>query len=358
MKRAHIAYSVLLVAWGVNACVVNVNALSAASLPSMAALANGSAPAAFEKGYREGVFYRDVAQNSYGSLRFLAFGEGRKGVIVGSDGWLFSAEELEEPRGSDTRKATHIGFISQTVSDFRKSGTQLVVALIPEKTDIYAEKLDNKITGDFEYAAVRDSLISNGVTVPDLRHALLAGKANAPVFLRTDTHWTPEGAGIVAAELARVHGPVEDLSFETKAAAPLQVEGDLTRYLSISGLSVKDRYDVETIKRVELLELEPIGGDLFTDTEIPVALVGTSYSADERWGFEASLKKALKSDILNVAEEGKGPFEPMHAYVKSEALANHPPKLVVWEIPLRYFTVSPNVTPGTVEHVLSASVTP
>jgi alginate O-acetyltransferase complex protein AlgJ len=66
-------------------------------------------------------------------------------------------------------------------------------------------------------------------------------------------------------------------------------------------------------------------------------LVGTSYSANDVWSFNSSLKLSLQQDVLNKAEEGKGFVIPMRNYLASldsQALA---PKLVIWEIPIRYF---------------------
>jgi alginate O-acetyltransferase complex protein AlgJ len=70
-----------------------------------------------------------------------------------------------------------------------------------------------------------------------------------------------------------------------------------------------------------------------------VALVGTSYSQDERWGFADALKVALGADVLNVAARGEGPFAPMRAYLEGETVVDVPPELVVWEIPERYLTI-------------------
>jgi alginate O-acetyltransferase complex protein AlgJ len=51
---------------------------------------------------------------------------------------------------------------------------------------------------------------------------------------------------------------------------------------------------------------------------------------------EAALEIALGRDVLNVAAEGKGPFQPMSDYLRSDTFKSTPPKLVVWEIPERF----------------------
>jgi alginate O-acetyltransferase complex protein AlgJ len=79
--------------------------------------------------------------------------------------------------------------------------------------------------------------------------------------------------------------------------------------------------------------------DLFGDEDIPVTLVGTSYSANSKWGFADFLKENFGTDVLNAADEGMGPFETMKKYLNDGAFKKTPPKLVVWEIPERYLPV-------------------
>ena len=95
---------------------------------------------------------------------------------------------------------------------------------------------------------------------------------------------------------------------------------------------------------VEMVSTEPagdVGDDLFEELDIPVTLVGTSYSAGGLWNFEGALKESLEADVLNVAAEGKGPFAPMATYLASPALEDPRPDIVLWEIPVRYLAPEP-----------------
>ena len=71
-----------------------------------------------------------------------------------------------------------------------------------------------------------------------------------------------------------------------------------------------------------------------------MALIGTSYSAIEKWNFEGALKSALQADVLNLADEGQGPLEPMAKFLKDTDFSRTNIKLVVWEIPERFITTS------------------
>jgi alginate O-acetyltransferase complex protein AlgJ len=67
-----------------------------------------------------------------------------------------------------------------------------------------------------------------------------------------------------------------------------------------------------------------------------VALVGTSFSAKSDWNFLGFLQNALAAEVLNFSAEGQGPFAPMQTFLASDTFKNTPPKLVIWEIPVRY----------------------
>jgi alginate O-acetyltransferase complex protein AlgJ len=47
---------------------------------------------------------------------------------------------------------------------------------------------------------------------------------------------------------------------------------------------------------------------------------------------------AVGADVVNFAEEGHGPFAPMADYLDSDLAKNTPPKVVIWEFPVRYLT--------------------
>lgn len=84
-------------------------------------------------------------------------------------------------------------------------------------------------------------------------------------------------------------------------------------------------------------------GLLLSRTSIPVTLVGTSYSArteNNVWNFDGQLEQVLGSEVMNAAQEGKGPVVPMAAYLQTRAWKTAPPQVVVWEIPERYLRIA------------------
>jgi alginate O-acetyltransferase complex protein AlgJ len=273
-------------------------------------------------------------------LNWVLFSEGRPGVLVGTDGWLYSTEEFEGDAGSAARVEAAVARIAEVRGTLADRGIDLVVALVPAKARIVPEHLGRyrwpaEPAGRLQAAVA--ALGAAGVVVADPSTALADARGDEEVFLRTDTHWTSFGAGVVAAVVADVVAARPDIgdpvAFSLAAGEPVEVHGDLMRYIRLGVFAdalgpVPDR----------LVPVTAEGGadDLLGDTEIPIALVGTSYSADARWGFDAQLKVALQRDVLNVAEEGKGPFEPMDGFLASPVLQASPPRLVIWEIPERF----------------------
>jgi alginate O-acetyltransferase complex protein AlgJ len=149
------------------------------------------------------------------------------------------------------------------------------------------------------------------------------------VFLRTDTHWTPEGAQIAAEALAKTIAEKAPLSgepqhFVTEPAEKVTHKGDLRLFLPLDPLFENLMPKTEPLqKRNTVAAQDQAGGDdaLFANTEVPVALIGTSYSANPNWNFVGALKQALNSDVVNYAEDS-------------------PPQVLIWEFPERYLPVN------------------
>ena len=71
--------------------------LSLGEHQTMAALINGQAASKLDSLYKTQLPHREPSIGLIGVARYLALGEGRKGVIVGENGWLYSNEEFMVP---------------------------------------------------------------------------------------------------------------------------------------------------------------------------------------------------------------------------------------------------------------------
>jgi len=239
---------------------------------------------------------------------------------------------------------------------------RLVVALVPDKSRVYADRLDG--TGRrpayaWRYHTFRAALVNAGIAAPDLLKPLMDASGTTRTFMRTDTHWTPAGAEIAAEEVAaavralRVPPPSLDAAaFVTSDAPAVAHDGDLLRFIPLGALRPWLWGPLERLTpRTTAARADANGGDadalLFGEQTIPAVLVGTSFSAMSEWNFDGALKQALGMDVLNLADKGHGPMAPMDAYLASGTLRESPPELVIWEIPERYLPVAYDAPGGS-----------
>ncbi len=320
------------------------------------AVVDGSWTSSFQSGFEEALFFRDGAVALWAAARYALFRSGAPGVVVGEGGRLYTAEEFETRADYEERLLARLGQVTVVRDALEAKGIDLVVALVPSKARVQPQHLRQThlrrrppaVLAD-RYSTAIAVLSKAGVPAPDLRPAL----THESSFLRRDTHWTPGGAAVVAQTLAIPGRDSLDRSgvgrsaFESFPGDTVSHTGDLMAFLPLGpfekrfGLGPEEVLLFETqAPAVDSDTADPLA--LFDTPSIPVALVGTSYSADPLWNFAGFLQEALEAEVLTVAEEGKGPFEPMEAYLRSDTIAEIPPHLVIWEIPERYLTVDPD----------------
>ena len=167
---------------------------------------------------------------------------GRSGDCIGagcgrdtaaaSDRWLFYRQDVEflvQPSPLDVRSAkldNPITAIERFRDQLKAKGVELLVVVTPGKPSIYPERLtggDSDASRDAAAAGnvadhansiglqshgkkILDSLTRAGFNTVDLYTPLLAAKSRDSVegtlYLNDDTHWTPRGAELAAAEIA------------------------------------------------------------------------------------------------------------------------------------------------------------
>jgi alginate O-acetyltransferase complex protein AlgJ len=288
-----------------------------------------------------------LGTNLWAALDYKLFNEGRPGVVLGKDQWLYTDEEFDAVVNAEQNEADNLALIQGVRDTLEAKGSKLVLAIVPAKTRLYPEHIgDNKPASlhvDL-YQQFHAQVAKAGIVAPDLLAPLQAAKQKGQVFLRTDTHWTPMGAevaaqqlGMTIAEKAPLDGEPEQFVTQAKDSAPYK--GDLTNFLPLDPLFTNLLPKPDTLQQMstDLVQSAPTGDDaLFADSDVPVGLVGTSYSANPNWNFVGALKQALRSDVVNYAEDGKGPILPMLKYLQTDAFKNSAPQVVIWEFPERY----------------------
>lgn len=312
---------------------------------------NGEWSLAYEATLNQGLGFRQFAIDTWGILDYALFREGRDGVLVGDDGWLFTSEEFKGYPQGDKAMQDKLELAVTAQKKLAEVGSNLIVVIIPSKARIYSENLGRYSLPGYTqnvYETFAGELEARNIKVVSLLEPLSTAKAQQDVFLKTDTHWTPYGAQVAAqtiAEAVAEHHVLPSLNTATYQTTPkeaaLSHKGDLLTYLPLGSFQERlgPAFDALDEQTTELIG-ESSGGGLFGESSIPVTLVGTSYSANPLWNFEGALKQSLGADVLNVANQGEGPVVPMREYLESQALEDAPPELVIWEIPERFIRVS------------------
>ena len=309
---------------------------------------NGKLAKAVETHYDEEFPIKRLGTNLWAALDYKLFNEGRPGVVLGKDQWLFTDEEFNPIANSAQYQEENLALIKGVRDTLKKHGVQLVMAIVPAKARLYPEHIGDEAPATLHkdlYQQFHAQAQQAGILAPDLLAPLQGAKAKGQVFLRTDTHWTPMGAEVVAQNLGQVIATRTPLSgepqtFVTEAAQAEAYKGDLTSFLPLDPLFTNllpkpDDLAQRTTKASEAGGAE--GGDaLFADSQVAVGLVGTSYSANPHWNFVGALQQALHSDVINYAENGHGPVLPMLKYLQTDAFKNSPPQVLIWEFPERY----------------------
>ncbi|WP_407569896.1 alginate O-acetyltransferase AlgX-related protein [Deinococcus altitudinis] len=318
----------------------------ARTFPAGQDVVTGKWMGAYEKTLDAGVPWLDPSVNLWGGANYRLFREARDGAVIGTDGWLYTTEEFQTASGDAAEVQNKLKYVKQVQNDLAKSGAKLVIALIPAKVRVYPDHLGVlRVPAQNAglYQRFRQRLEAESIPAPDLDAAFRSARSTAQLFQKTDTHWTPQGAAVAAQVIARqVKALSLDLptaTFTTSSAQPVDRKGDLLRYVPIpDGVGpAPDRIGKSFTTRTDAG-----AGGLLGDESIPVTLVGTSYSArtaNNVWNFDGQLEEALGSELINAAQEGKGPIVPMREYLKSQNRIENPPKIVIWEIPERFLRI-------------------
>lgn len=315
---------------------------------------DGKITATIESTYEDELPLRAPSSAMLNALTLALFGEGRKGVVIGEAGWLFSAEEYDWTPQSPTHLAENLAYVAEVAATLAAQGIALEIALLPEKADIYADHLGKPrpLAHAGKYARVRDALLATGATVPDLREALREARRTQTVFFPTDTHWSVAGSGIVAEALAQVF-PARDTvpaqAFELKTAPAVHHAGDLASFVELGPFAALLPATPDSVEAITAISTGGSVDDFLAEdaahTDPLIALVGTSYSAAPLWSFESQLKAALGADLVNFAQEGLGPFLPMRDFLEKLSAGAISPRAVIWEIPLRYLDDDASAAP-------------
>lgn len=324
-------------------------------VPENVDVIDGDFAKAFEQHYEEHFPAKKFGVNLWAFIDYTVFGEGRPGVVVGKENWLYTDEEFNVSDTAAKALQANLAQITNVRKQLADAGVSLVVTVVPAKARIYPEYLEDRLPAPVHatlYDQALATLSSAHIPTADLRHPLSAGKTLQHTYLRTDTHWTPWGAQLAALEVARVARDAGLLRtpasrYVTSLTRVSDHRGDLLNFLPLDpwfSYFLPPREELRVMKTEAAVSVVQTSSesDLFGDSALPqVVLIGTSYSANPLWNFTGYLKEALGEDLASYAREGAGPFKPMSTYLASPDYRQQPPRLVIWEIPERSLLANP-----------------
>ncbi|WP_428241448.1 alginate O-acetyltransferase [Gynuella sp.] len=325
----------------------SVSKMTVIATPGSGRFVDGQWRQQFEDQYTETFPVRPFATSLWAAIQYTLFSEGRQGVVVGSSDWLFSQEEFSAYADFDHRLQQQYQRIIAVRDHFRANDIDLAILIIPAKARVYSEYLGKHKPSDQQqalYPQVHEFLAAQSIVAPELLSVFIQQKVSQQLFFKTDTHWTPAGADLAATFMATTAAKrFPDIQsgsqqFQTEFKELLEHRGDLLNFIPLSPYFTALGPDPELLQQQQTVALTSDIG-LFSDQRVEVALVGTSYSANELWNFAGYLKQHLGVDLVNYAEEGHGPMLPMINYLQSDDFMDAPPRLVIWEFPERYLSM-------------------
>jgi alginate O-acetyltransferase complex protein AlgJ len=271
----------------------------------------------------------DRAKAFVAEMKVLAeAGDDAGPVVVGSDGWLFLRSELrhvgagrfwgegaaEVSGASRAEWADPVPAIVDFNEQCRGAGVELIFVPVPPKAVIYPEKISGVLDRppderlDVVHAELYGLLRERGVKVIDLTPIFLEARAeaSAPLYCRTDSHWSGEGMKLAAERIAeqvrqqawhaehrRGPMPIE------RVERTIEIDGDLRQMLG----------DDERIEResLRLTWVEHEGSPIAADRGSPIMLLGDSHVLVFHIGRELHAKGAGLADQL--AAELRAPLD-------------------------------------------------
>ena len=300
----------------------------------------GRSTGALEKQLDQKMPARSALIGAANSVRYLLTGSGGDQVRPGKDGWLFLTEELRFDADGNANLKARAELLGAAARSLQSQGVKLIVALVPDKARVHANKLANGQYPAYNSSRYADALSAfqlQGVITVNLLQPLAQAAARGEVYYRTDTHWNQAGAQVAAEAIAsaikQLPVELEKTSFSSKSSAPVERPGDLIRLMGLADTAklLGLQPDMEAPVVTQQSSVESAG--LFGDSAVPVVLTGTSYSL--RANFVGHLQQALSAKVLNAAKDGGGFLQATAAYLKNDAFSQATPRVLIWEVPER-----------------------
>ena len=308
-----------------------------------------------------------------------AAGEGSRKVFPGNNGWLFYRPELaalngwgplkqepfsvmKDPALAKLRPAREL--VLEFAAQLKERGIPLLLVPVPVKPMLEHEHLP----GDYpdaplahpDQAAFYEELRAAGIDVLDLAPTLYELRQRKPVFLKQDTHWTPEAMKKTASLVGdHIRKTWPDLALKDQTPlvdARIHDRTSLGDLVQLIDLPHPDRlFQAEPAQLVAIHGLDP-------DPASPITLLGDSFvniysdpalgfadptsespesPSSLRAGFAYQLALTLGRPLDVIAVNGAGTTQTRKTFAARPDDVVRSKKLVVWVLAARDLLYSP-----------------
>ena len=233
----------------------------------------------------------------------------------------------------------------------QRQEVELLLLMVPGKEQIHPEWLSRRGAklqsppANSDMPAFLAELDRAGVRCIDATPLLWNAKGpSGDMYLRRDTHWTPEGLELVADRLAEEVAEFAGESHFESQGETVQNRGDLFDMLDLPGLPTSCKPQTTTVNRV--IDTDT-GQPVEPDVDSPVVLLGDSFTnvysvGDMGWGDSAGLGEQLAlrlgQPIDVIAQDDGGVNTARATLARSGSLAGK--RLVIWQFAARDLVVS------------------
>ena len=263
--------------------------------------------AAFERAVEDKSVVALAVRERWHWLSLVALRAGNQKAVVARDNTVFYRPSLDAAlapgfMGEPDAEGHPVRAIIAFRDCLRAQGVELVLLIAPGKGTIYPEWLTRRYRpedgppSNQDMSAFLDTMDRAGIVSVYPTEALWRARDAGPMYLRDDTHWTPEGMAIAADELAAALGDVvEGPGGLTARPVTVSRHGDLYDMLGLPGY-LPEPMPVETVTTLQVLDAQ--GRPLEPDAQSPVVLLGDSFTniysiANMGWGDHAGLGEQL-----------------------------------------------------------------
>ncbi len=266
-------------------------------------------------------------------------------LTQGFDGWFFRKNDLK----TDFSLSPQTALYFKRLNDALKSrDIQLVMvpllsrAMLAEEMvnknapwqELYDINVASKSYGDFI-----NQLTSNGLLTANL-YKSYKENADSNTYnygFKRDIHWKPKGAEIFAKSISPLITSLKGYEKQPQIDVDLVPQSEIGRFgtimeelqrlctssISAESFTISERKQAIT-KNADAL----FGGG---NTVTPIALVGSSFSAQDVFAFPAYMEKFTKLEVANFAIPAGGMFTSLISHLSTPYFHENKPFVLLWE---------------------------